>query len=141
MFLGREKYKLEVHWEKVGYKLDGIANIIGCYLSGPVLKEVVQLNEKDSINLDFVNQYAVIVKNFYIATLKWEGVRYMPNKIFLNNTILENTNINVVPKLRNDDYIVIDTKNHEEGKHMYHLTYPAYLLKEDNTLYDFGSDK
>jgi hypothetical protein len=139
MFLGREKYKLEIHWEKVEYKKEGIANIIGCYLSGPVLKEVVQLNEKDFINLDFVNQYAVLVKNFYIAVLNWEGVRHTPDKIFLNNTMLKNININGVPKLRNDDYIVIDTKNHEEEKHMYHLTYPAYLLKCDDTLYDFGS--
>lgn len=140
-FMVSEKFRLEAHWEKVEYKKEGIANITGCYLSGPVLKEVEKLNEKDSIKLDFVNQYVVFVKNFYVAVLSWEGVNYSPDKIFLNNTKLENTDINVVPKLINDDYIVIDTKNHENEKHQYYITYPAYLLKHNGMLYDFRGNK
>jgi len=136
MFLG-EKYKLEVHWKRVKYEIDQTALIEGCYLSGPVLKEAVKLNDQDYIDLDFVNQYLVFVDNYYIARLFWSGVEYKSDKVFLKNVKLENRNLNVVPKLNNDDYIVIDTKDHEEEKHMYHFVYPAYLIKQDDTLYSF----
>jgi hypothetical protein len=140
MLLG-EKYKLEIHWEKVNYERKDVANIQGCYLSGPVLKEVEQLNEEDFIKLDFANQYIIFVKNYYIAKLSWWGVKYTPEKIFLYNAKLENMNINVVPKLRNNDYIVIDTKNHEDEKHQYNMTYTSYLLKADGSLYNFDGSK
>jgi len=50
-------------------------------------------------------------------------------------------NINIVPKLRNNDYIAIDTKDHEDEKHQHNMTYISYLLKADGSLYNFGGDK
>jgi len=138
-FMISERYKLEVHWEKVRYEDKGTAIIEGCYLCGPVLKELEQLNEKDFIKLDFANRYIIFVKGYYIAKLSWKGVRHIPEKIFLQNVELVNEDINTLPKLYDNDYIVIDTKNHEDEKHQYHMTYPAYLLKADGVLYDFGS--
>lgn len=137
-FMISEKYRLEIHWDKVSYEKNGIAKIEGCYLSGPVLKEVEQLNEEDSIALDFVKQYVIFVQHYYIAKLSWSGVRHTLEKIFLDNVILENMNINAVPKMKDDDYIVVDTRNHEDEKHQYQLTYISYLLKSDGSLYVFG---
>lgn len=137
-FLISERYRLEVHWEKVIYKIDGIANIIGCYLSGPVISYTDKLKEEDFIDLDFINQYKVFIPKFYIARLSWKGVRYLSDKIYLSNALLKNTNVNVVPKLKFDDYITVDTKNHEDTKHQFYFTYPAYLLKDDGSLYNFG---
>lgn len=140
-FMISEKFRLDIRWEEVKYKTEGVAIIKNCYLCGPVLKEVVQLNEKDHISLDFVNQYVILVKNFYIATLYWEGIKYSLDKIFLNKARLENRNINAVPNLKKDDYIAVDTKDHNEENHMYHLTYPAYVLKVDGSLYNFGENR
>lgn len=137
-FMISEKYRMEIHWEKVRYEKKSIAIIEGCYLNGPVLKEVAQLNEEDFIKLDFVNQYIMFVKHYYVATLSWKGVRHTPEKIFLQNIELKNENINILPKLCDNDYIVVDTKNHEDGKHQRYATYPAYLLKNDGTLYNFS---
>jgi len=140
MFLG-EKYRLEIHWKKAKYEVDQIALIEGCYLSGPVLKEAAKLNNQDYIDLDFVNQYLVFVDNYYIARLSWNGVEYKPDKIFLQNVKLENKNLNAIPKLNNNDYIIIDTKDHEEETHAYHFVYPAYLIRYDGILYNFRSMK
>jgi len=140
MLLG-EKFRMEVHWKKVSYEKEGVANIKGCYLSGPVLKEVEQLNEEDFIKLDFTNQYIIFVKNYYIAKLFWNGVKHTPEKIFLYNVKFENMDINAVPKLRNNDYIIIDTQDHEDEKHQYHMTYTSYLLKADGSLYNFDGSK
>jgi len=137
MLLG-EKYKLEIHWKRVKYEIDQIALIKGCYLSGPVLKEAVKLNDQDYIDLDFVGQYFVFVDNYYIARLSWGGVEYRSEKIFLRDVKLENRNLNVVPKLNNNDHIIIDTKDHEEEKHMYNFVYPAYLIRKDGELYNFS---
>lgn len=136
-----EKFRLEVHWRKVKYSQKGVVKIEGCYLSGPVLSEVEQLNENDFIKLDFVNQYFIFVKHYYIAKFSWKTVRHTQTKIFLGDVVLENTNLNVVPKLQNDDYIVIDTKNHKSETHDNYLTYIAYLLKSDGLLYNFGGNK
>jgi len=136
-----EKFRLEIHWNKVIYKQDGVATIEGCYLTGPVLKEVSQLNEKDGISLDFANQYRFFVPSYYIANLIWQGVKHTSNKIFLYNTVLTNKYVNSVPKLNNDDYIVVDTKNHEDEKHQRNLTYPSYLIKYDGEIYNFAEYK
>ena len=137
MLLG-EKYRLEIHWNKIRYNEEGVIYIDGCYFSGPVLREIEILNENDFIRLDFINQYIVFIKNYYIAKLFWNGVRYTPTKIFLYNVTLNNTNINNVPKLQNNDYIIVDTKDHEDDNHQYNMTYPAYLLRHDGFLYDFS---
>jgi len=140
-FIISERFRMEVHWEKVNYEKAGVANIQGCYLSGPVLKEVEQLKEEDFIKLDFTNQYIVFVKNYYTVKLSWYGVKHASEKIFLYNAKLENMDINAVPKLKDNDYIVIDTKNHEDEKHQYYMTYISYLLKSDGAQYNFGGDK
>jgi len=62
-----EKYRLEVHWEKVIYSHDSIAMLEGCQLSGPVLAEITEMEQEDSIALDFTNQYMVFVPNYYVG--------------------------------------------------------------------------
>jgi hypothetical protein len=136
-----DRYKLELHWNKVIYEQDQIALLKDCYFSGPVLKDVTQLNQRDIMNLDFSNQYLVFIDNYYIAKLSWEGVRHTPDKIFLGNAILKNKNLNVVPKLKKNDYIVIDTHGHENEKHNYTLVYPSFLVKDEGQFYDFRGSK
>jgi len=136
MLLG-ERYRLEIHWEKVIYEQDGIAKLERCYLSGPAIKEVVEMEQKDTIDLDFFNQYMLFVKSYYIARLAWEGIRRISDKIYLNNVILTNQKVEAVPKLNDDDYIVVDTKDHEDEKHQYNLTYPSFLVKSTGELYNF----
>ncbi len=132
-----EQYRLEIHWNSVRYTKEGEASLIECYLDGPVIKEVATMNQEDSIALDFGNQYKVFVQQHYIAYLSWRGVRHTPNKIHLDNVVLTNKFTNSVPKLNGKDFIVVDTRNHEDTKHGYHLTYPAYLINKNSELYNF----
>lgn len=133
-----ERFRLELHWSKASYNKDGEAILENCYLSGPVLREVGTMNSKDSINLDFVSQYIIFIKSFYITKLSWDGIHRTQNKIYLSNAIIKNANLNILPKLKRDDYIIIDTKNHEDEQHNYNMNYTSYLIKEDGTAYDFG---
>jgi hypothetical protein len=134
-----EKFRLEVHWKKAIYEQEGIAKLIGCYLSGPVISEVAEMNQEDTMRLDFSNQYLIFVPYFYIATLYWKGVRVSQDRIYLDNVILTNENLNAVPKLNKNDFIVIDTKDHEDEKHQRSLVYPSYLVKADGEKFDFRS--
>ncbi len=132
-----ERYRLEVRWGQVVYEQDGVANLISCCLSGPVIREVESMNPVDSISLDFGNQYIIFVNNFYIAQLAWQGVKQTTDRIYLQNVTLTNKNVNSVPKLRDSDYIVIDTKDHEDAKHQHNLTYSSYLIRFDGNMYKF----
>lgn len=134
-----ERYRLELHWSKVRYDLDQEAILEGCYFSGPVLVEVWQLAQEDHIDLDFAGQYIFFANFYYIARLSWSGVNHTPEKILLSKATLKNKNLNVVPKLKDDDYIVIDTKGHEDMAHLYNLVYPSYLIRNDGVFYDFRS--
>lgn len=136
MLLG-ERYRLEVRWSRVVYEKEGEATLEGCYFSGPVLKEVAQIEQQDHMDLDFVNQYRVFVNQFYIARLSWNGVKQTLGKIYLRDVTFTNRHVNSVPKLNDDDYILINTANHEEEKHQYNLVYPSYLLRQDGELYNF----
>ncbi len=132
-----ERFRLEVHWGLVTYEQEGVANLVSCCLSGPVIKEVESINPIDSISLDFGNQYIIFVNNFYIAELSWQGVKQTTDRIYLQNVTLTNSSVNSVPKLGDSDYIVIDTKDHEDVKHQHNLTYPSYLIRSDGDLYKF----
>ena len=136
-----EKYRLELHWSKVKYNRDQIATLDGCYFSGPVLREVWQLNQKDYIDLDFAGQYIIFVDSYYVARLSWNSVNHTPDKIFLGKVALKNLNLNSVPKLNNNDYIVIDTQDHEDYKHKFNMVYPSYLIRDDGQQYDFKEMK
>lgn len=137
MFRVEDKYRLELHWTSVVYNVEAIANLNGAYFKGPVLKEVAEMEQQDSMHLDFKGQYICMVPFYYVAVLSWQGVNQTVEKISLDNVTLKNKNLNSVPKLRNDDYILIDTKEHDDVKHPYILTYPAYLLKFDGELCTF----
>lgn len=134
-----EKYRLEIHWNKAIYEKGGVAKLEGCYLSGPAIKEVAQMNESDRIVLDFSTQYMVFVKYYYVAKLSWNGVNQAVDKIYLSNVTLSNRYLNSVPKLNDTDYIVIDTKDHEDAKHQMSMSYKSYLIRSDGELYNFGS--
>lgn len=133
-----ERFRLEVHWDNVFYKKEGEAFLEGCYFSGPVISQVGPMSDKDVISLDFVGQYIIFIKSFYIANLSWEGIIRKTDKIYLNNAIIKNINLNILPKLKKDDYIVIDTQNHEDEKHNYNINYTSYLVNSDGILYSFG---
>ena len=132
-----ERYRLEIHWDKVLYEQDEVAKFEGCYLSGPAVKEIEQMNRQDYIRIDFSNQYKIFTDDFYTATFSWDGVRQTPDKIYLSNVILKNKYVNSVPKLNDDDYIVVDTKNHVPEKHQFFLMYPSFLVRADGELYKF----
>ena len=132
-----EKYRLEIYWRKAIYEQEGLAELKGCYLAGPALKEVEEINKEDHIDLDFTKQYVVFVPSYYVARLSWKGVKYTPERIYLDNVTLNNKHVNSVPKLEDSDLIVVDTKNHEDEKHEHHLTYPSYLISSDGELYKF----
>ena len=140
-FLISERYRLELHWSAAEYVEEGLAMLKDCYFSGPVLNQIIEMQPEDSIRLDFAYQYYIFIEYFYIAELSWKGIQRAESKIFLNDVVLKNKYLNFIPKLKNDDYVVIDTKKHEDEEHLYNLVYTSYLVKKDGTFYDFRSMK
>lgn len=140
-FLLSERYRLEVRWEKAIYDQDGICKLIGAYFSGPVLSNAQRINSNDHIMLDFYRQYIIVAKNIYVAKLSWCDVVYDSNGfIFLEGAIISHdTELNRVPKLKDTDYLVIDTSTHEADKHQYNLVYKTFVLDVDDTLYNFSN--
>jgi len=132
-----ERYRLDIRWSKVSYITKGLAELKGCYLSGPVLAELDKVNEEDYIYLDFSAQYKAVVPAYYIVKLYWRGVEYRKDVILFKYARLENKFLNFVPKLKSDDFILIDTSNHVDDKHAMYLTYEAYLLNNNSELYMF----
>ena len=133
-----ERYKLIIRWSKVVSLDDYTIRLEGCYLEGPVLPQLAALQKKDTIRLDFSNQYIILIRDYYIASLSWDGYYRQENKILLDNVVLKNKHIGSVPALSSNDYIVIDTKEHEDEKHNSNLNYKSYLIKGDGALYSFS---
>lgn len=134
-----EKFRLELHWEKVVYEKDGVCFLKGAYFSGPVLKQAQKLNNNDHILLDFFQQYFVVVNNVYVAKLSWGEVEYNNNVVVLKEAkILHDTELNKAPKLNDNDYLVIDTKGHEVEEHPFNPVYKTYVVNNDTQLYRFG---
>lgn len=134
-----EQYRLELHWSKAKYEKDGVCELEGVYFSGPALQIAEKINNNDSIKIDFHSQYLIFTTNVYVATLSWGEVVYnKDNTITLKDAKLTHDSfLNVVPKLKNGDYLVIDTENHEAAVHRFNLVYISYIINENGVLYKF----
>jgi len=138
-FMLGEKYKLEIHWSKAVYEAEGICNLEGAYFSGPVLQIAEEIAPNNSMLLDFYKQYYIFAENVYIATFAWGAVKYdsKGNVLLKDTTLSHDTELNRVPKLKDDDYLVIDTENHEAEKHSQYPTYITIVVGADGKAYNF----
>lgn len=134
-----DRYRLELHWGSVTYEKDGVCSLRNVYFFGPALKEAQVINENDHIMLDFFKQYIILVKNIYVAKLSWKQVEYKNDKVLLKEVfITHSSELNRVPKLKSNDYLVIDTNGHDTKEHQFNLVYKTYVVNEDTELYKFG---
>lgn len=135
-----ERYRLELHWDRVSYERDGVCNVIGATFRGPALSEALQLENNDHILLDFFQQYFIVVDNVYVAKFSWGEVKYNNDgTITLKDaTIKHDTELNKAPTFNNTDYLIIDTSNHEVETHPFNPVYRTYVVNEDISLYKFG---
>lgn len=139
-FVLSDRYRLELSWDKVKYNEDGICVVEGAKFSGPALSEAQKLEDTDSIMLDFYQQYIKLVRSVYVANFSWSGVEYNSDgTISLNNTTIEHASeLNRVPNLKDNDKLVIDTRNHTVEKHANNPLYKTYVVSGDKELYRFG---
>jgi hypothetical protein len=135
-----DRYRLELHWSSAIYDLDGVCKLEGTKFSGPALSEALKLENNDHIMLDFYSQYLVLVENVYVVKFAWGEVSYEKDgTISMTNTFLtHNTELNKVPKLKDSDYLIIDTSNHEVETHPFNPVYRTYVVNQDTSLYKFG---
>jgi len=139
-FLLSERYRLELHWEKVKYIRDDICELIGALFSGPALLNAEKINDNDSIKLDFFKQYLIFVKDVYVGELSWAEVIYRDKIVILKDAkITHDSESNKIPKFNNTDYLVIDTANHEMAVHAFNLVYTTYVLNKEGEPYNFRS--
>lgn len=135
-----DRYRLELHWSTATYDVDGMCKLIGAKFSGPALSEALKLENNDYIMLDFYSQYLVLVENVYVVKFSWGEVAYEKDgSISMTNTFLTHgTELNKVPKLKDSDYLIIDTSNHEVEIHPFNPVYRTYVVNQDTALYKFG---
>ncbi len=136
-----DRHRLELHWDRTEYKQEGRCSLTGTYFSGPALSEAMQLEENDHIMLDFFKQYLVLVENVYVAKFSWKQVTYTKSGTILlkDSFITHDTELNKVPKLKDSDYLIIDTSNHEVESHPFNPVYKTYVVNETTNLYNFRS--
>ena len=134
-----EKYRLELHWDKVKYENEGYCKLEDAYFSGPALSIAEKIEGDNFINLDFCYQYYVITRQAYIAKLSWKDVFYDGDgNVKLSGVYLSyDEHFGALPKLKNNDYIAIDTANHEAETHAFHLVYKSFLINENYDAYNF----
>jgi len=135
-----DRYRLELRWGKAVYNREGVCEFAKAQFMGPALSEAVRLEDSDHIMLDFFRQYYVLTKNVYVAKFSWHGVQYNKDgSISLKEAIMaHDTEINRVPILKNDDYLIIDTNGHEIEDHPFNTVYKTFVVNNTSTLYNFG---
>ncbi len=133
-----EKYRLELHWDKVHYTRDNVCLFENAYFSGPVLQQAEKINKGEFITLDFTNQYYVAISSYYVVDLHWGEVSYIHDKVNLSDVkFIYNKEWKKAHVLNDSDYIVIDTKGHEVEQHYKHLVYYSYVVDKEGKPYNF----
>jgi len=139
-FVFSDRFRLELHWETAVYEQDGVCKLSQAYFSGPALVEANKLNNNDNIMLDFFQQYIILVENVYVAKFSWGEIKYKKDStITLKNAfITHGTELNRVPKLEDNDFLIIDTSDHQTETHRFSPLYKTYVVNNDIQLYKFG---
>lgn len=143
MFTISEKFTLSFSWETVVYNVLGACEFKGAKFTGPAMQIADPISSNDSIAVDFYSQYFVLVKDVYVGTLSWGEVVYSDDGITANlrdARLTHRSELNKVPTLSDDDWLLIDTVNHVDELHNNYMVYPTYVMKPDKDLYRF-SDK
>ena len=137
MLLG-EIYRLELHWDSIDYVRDNICIFENAYFTGPALSQAEKINGSDFIKLDFTNQYAILIPNYYTVTFHWGSVSYLHNKVALSESkFVFNKGWKKEHILNDTDYVIIDTKDHEVEKHYKNLVYYSYVVDMYGKPYNF----
>ncbi len=136
-----DAYLLLIRWLKVEYDIDDdkVIKLLGTYFSGPVLKHAAKIQPNDNIRLDFTEQYTGKIQDYYIAKFSWGDVKYQGDIVYLGDCLLECKYKDILPKLKDDDYIVVNTVMHEEAVHQYFMNYTAELYSAFGEAYAFRS--
>ena len=135
----REKYKLELRWDKLDYTNSTTAKLIGAKFSGPVLKQAAKIEAPDHIDLDLTPQLLTVMDSYYIVRLSWSAVEYNSDgTVDLKDAIMANEHLRSLHKLQDKDFIIVNTEKHEEATHAFHLVYEAYVMRSDKTVYDYN---
>ena len=137
-YLCREKYRLELHWDKISYRNDKEAVLEGAYFCGPVFNDAAKIEAPDFIDLDLTPQLLAVFDSYYIIRLAWKGVRYAAGKVFLEEAVFINDYLKSIHKFEHGDCIFINTENHEEEKHPYHLVYESQVIRGNKEPYKYG---
>lgn len=138
-FITDDKYRLELRWNKAVYDKN-VCKLKGAYFCGPVLNDIEELRHNDHILLDLFKQYYIFSASVYIVTFSWGQVKHdiVKNRIDLKDASLTHpVELNKVPKLRNKDYILINTKGHDIETHHSYPTYQSMVLNEFGEVYNF----
>ena len=133
----KKKYTLELHWERVRYKSNFVVLLEKAYFAGAALSNADRINNNDMIVLDFSRAYYLFIPSFYLANLRWKSVEYLGNIVLLGDVTIEGDKAIVVPKLKDTDYIIIDTSKHERNVHPFNLTYDAFVVNSLGEVYRF----
>ena len=127
------RHRLELHWDSVEYNEDDRALLKGAYFSGPVLSDAARINDDDQLTLDMTKQHSILaaMEDYYHAVLKWKGVDYKEDKVFLKEAWIQGKYVNSLEKLEKDDWVLINCKGHDEKSHPFLLVYWAEIYKKE----------
>ena len=104
----------------------------GAYFSGPALQDATQIAAPDFIDLDLTPQLLKVFDSYYIVRLSWGGVKYRPDgTVLLTDARVTNGFLDSIHKFSSGDFIVIDTEDHEESVHAYHLVYKSCIMRSN----------
>jgi hypothetical protein len=135
----KEEYELYIEFENIEYVTDMISRLQGAFYYGPLLlTNLVQIDEEDSIILDFSHQHKIISPDpdAYMVELSWKGLEHLEDGkyIKLKECLLKYKKLGVLKDITPDNFILIDTFNHREETHSRYPTYKSWLLSQEGAI-------
>jgi len=127
-------YILRLDWDSIRYINRSKAEVINARFIGDVLKSAYKLNEVDNISIDITDQFFVASKTFHIFRFEWNGLEYSgDNRVNFKKSWFINDFGSLI-KIQDSDYLLIDTKDHDESVHPFNVNYRAKLYNKDNEI-------
>jgi len=134
----KEENELYLEFNKIRHINETESHIYNSVFYGPVLNNLVDISDCDSLIMSFSKQHIIIGPSldYYTLVLYWDGIEFIEDGkiIKLKNSILKYKRIGLLKDLNETNTILLNCEKHKEEIHYKYPMYEAWILDKDGYL-------
>lgn len=136
-----EAAKMWIKWTAAEHQGNGLIKLKGCTFYGPVLSDLVKIEDNETMSLDFTHHFIVLVPKPYLVKFRWDRVvEQNPSKAMIEGAELLDQELGCLKIAKDSDRMLVDFTGHrleDQQRGFIKPHFEAMLYNAQNMPYSF----